>query len=97
MAVSKGGQRRPYSRIAFGFVSPSNGFAVDKAILRRSVNAGRSAAPVRSSCRLESRTVVYYIDNTARSEEDEMEFIRNIQARDWVIVAVAFVAGALIF
>jgi len=26
-----------------------------------------------------------------------MEFIRNFQTRDWVIVAVAFVAGALIF
>jgi hypothetical protein len=40
---------------------------------------------------------VYYINNTQGSEEDEMEFIRNMQSRDWVIVAVAFVAGALIF
>jgi hypothetical protein len=29
--------------------------------------------------------------------EDEMDFIRTIQTKDWMIAAVAFVAGAWIF
>jgi hypothetical protein len=95
MAVSKGGQRRPYSRIAFRFVSPSNGFAVDKRTRRGSVNGGDVART--NSASLETSNAVYYLYNTQRSEEDDMEFIRNIQARDWVIAAVAFVAGAFIF
>jgi hypothetical protein len=27
----------------------------------------------------------------------EMDFIRSMQSRDWMIAAVAFVAGAIIF
>jgi hypothetical protein len=46
---------------------------------------------------LESRPYVYYLNNTQGPEEDEMEFIRNIETRDWVIAAIAFVAGAFIF
>jgi hypothetical protein len=38
---------------------------------------------------------VYYIDNT--QEEAEMDFVRNLQQRDWVIAAIAFIAGAFIF
>jgi hypothetical protein len=30
-------------------------------------------------------------------EEDEMDIIRNLQPRDWMIAAIAFVAGAFIF
>lgn len=30
-------------------------------------------------------------------EEEDMEFMRSIEARDWIIAAVAFVAGAWIF
>jgi len=26
-----------------------------------------------------------------------MDFVKNLQTRDWVIAAIAFVAGALIF
>jgi len=26
-----------------------------------------------------------------------MDFVRNIQSRDWVIAAIAFIAGAIIF
>jgi hypothetical protein len=32
-----------------------------------------------------------------RPKEAEMDFIRAIEARDWVIAAVAFFAGAFIF
>jgi hypothetical protein len=39
---------------------------------------------------------VYYIANTP-SEEAEMEFIRKLEARDWVIAIGAFIAGAWIF
>jgi hypothetical protein len=39
---------------------------------------------------------VYYIDNT-QSEEDEMDFIRKLEARDWIIAVGAFMAGAWIF
>jgi hypothetical protein len=39
---------------------------------------------------------VYYISNTP-SEEDEMDFIRKLEARDWIIGVVAFMAGAWIF
>jgi hypothetical protein len=39
---------------------------------------------------------VYYIANTP-SEEDEMDFIRKIEARDWIIAVSAFIAGAWIF
>jgi hypothetical protein len=38
---------------------------------------------------------VYYISNT--QEEAHMDFVRNLQTRDWVIAAIAFVAGAFIF
>jgi hypothetical protein len=38
---------------------------------------------------------VYYIDNT--QEEADMDFMRNIQSRDWVIAAIAFIAGAIVF
>jgi hypothetical protein len=41
---------------------------------------------------------VYYIDNTPpKAEEADMDFIRDLQAKDWLIAAVAFVAGAFIF
>ena len=30
-------------------------------------------------------------------EEEDMEFMRSIEVRDWIIAAVAFVAGAWIF
>jgi hypothetical protein len=41
---------------------------------------------------------VYYVHNTlTRAEEDEMDFFRTMQAKDWMIAAVAFVAGAFIF
>jgi hypothetical protein len=39
---------------------------------------------------------VYYINNTL-SEEDEMDFIRKLEARDWIIAVGAFIAGAWIF
>jgi hypothetical protein len=39
---------------------------------------------------------VYYINNTL-SEEAEMDFIRKLEARDWVIAIGAFIAGAWIF
>jgi hypothetical protein len=39
---------------------------------------------------------VYYINNTP-SEEDEMDFMRRIEARDWIIAVGAFVMGAWIF
>ena len=38
---------------------------------------------------------VYYIYNTQGG--DEMDFIRNLQPKDWMIAAVAFFAGAIIF
>ena len=31
------------------------------------------------------------------SVEEDMDFVRNMQARDWIIAAVSFVAGAFIF
>ncbi len=31
------------------------------------------------------------------AQEDEMDFFRNMQPRDWMIAAAAFVAGAIIF
>jgi len=31
------------------------------------------------------------------SKEDDMDFIRAIEAKDWIIAVVAFVAGAFIF
>jgi hypothetical protein len=41
---------------------------------------------------------VYYLPNTPTGvEEDEMDFIRTMQAKDWMIAVVAFVAGAFIF
>jgi hypothetical protein len=30
-------------------------------------------------------------------EEDEMDFLRRIEARDWIIAVSAFIAGAWIF
>jgi hypothetical protein len=38
---------------------------------------------------------VYYFNNT--QEEVEMDFVRNLQPRDWVVAAIAFIAGAFIF
>jgi hypothetical protein len=39
------------------------------------------------------------MSNTPRrtAREDEMDFFRNMQPRDWMIAAAAFVAGAFIF
>jgi hypothetical protein len=34
--------------------------------------------------------------NTAR-EERIMDFVRNMQAKDWTIAAIAFIVGAIIF
>lgn len=31
------------------------------------------------------------------AKEEEMDFIRTMQTKDWVIAAVAFVIGAIIF
>lgn len=33
----------------------------------------------------------------AAAEEAEMDFFKNMEAKDWMIAAVAFVAGAFIF
>jgi hypothetical protein len=30
-------------------------------------------------------------------EQQQMDFFRNMQQKDWIIAAVAFVAGAIIF
>jgi len=30
-------------------------------------------------------------------EERQMDFIRNMQPKDWMVAAVAFIAGAIIF
>jgi hypothetical protein len=32
-----------------------------------------------------------------RREEDEMDFLKRIEARDWIIAVTAFIAGAWIF
>lgn len=42
---------------------------------------------------------MYYHYNTQgpTAREHEMDFLRKIETRDWVIAAVAFVAGAWIF
>ncbi|HEY5723211.1 MAG TPA: hypothetical protein VIT45_12900 [Allosphingosinicella sp.] len=34
---------------------------------------------------------------TIQQEEAEMDFVRNMQQKDWVIAAIAFIAGAIIF
>jgi hypothetical protein len=39
---------------------------------------------------------VYYVANTV-AQEAGMDFIKSMQSRDWVVAAVAFIAGALIF
>jgi hypothetical protein len=33
----------------------------------------------------------------ALGKEQQMDFIRNMQQKDWIIAAIAFVAGAIIF
>jgi hypothetical protein len=30
-------------------------------------------------------------------EDDEMNFFRNVEARDWIVAVTAFIAGAWIF
>ena len=37
------------------------------------------------------------MNNTQADEEDEMDFIRKIEVRDWAIAIGAFLAGAWIF
>jgi len=39
---------------------------------------------------------VYYVPNTL-AVEDDMDFIRKIEMRDWVVAIGAFIAGAWIF
>jgi hypothetical protein len=39
---------------------------------------------------------VYYSYNT-QWKERIMDFLRTMQAKDWMIAAVAFIAGAIIF
>jgi hypothetical protein len=34
---------------------------------------------------------------TNTAEEREMDFLKNLQPRDWMIAAAAFIAGAIIF
>ena len=33
----------------------------------------------------------------AAAREQDMDFLRNMQTKDWVVAAIAFVAGAIIF
>jgi hypothetical protein len=40
---------------------------------------------------------VYYSYNTHEWKERMMDFLKRMQAKDWMIAAVAFVAGAIIF
>jgi hypothetical protein len=40
---------------------------------------------------------VYYPYNTASAKESAMNYIKTMQPRDWMIAAVAFLAGAFIF
>ena len=58
-----------------------------------SIRCPYSAVPAES---LAPGLHVYYIDNTL-PKEDEMDFIRKIEARDWIIAVSAFIAGAWIF
>jgi hypothetical protein len=39
---------------------------------------------------------VYYITNT-QSQEVHMDIIRNLEARDWLVAVIGFIAGAIIF
>jgi len=45
---------------------------------------------------LAERLHVYYVHNTL-TVEDDMDFIRKIEMRDWVVAVGAFIAGAWIF
>jgi hypothetical protein len=36
-------------------------------------------------------------DGRSPAVEDRMDVLRNVQPRDWMIAAVAFVMGAIIF
>ncbi|WP_256386881.1 hypothetical protein [Sphingosinicella sp. CPCC 101087] len=36
-------------------------------------------------------------DGRSPALEDGMDFLRNVQPRDWMIAAAAFVMGAIIF
>lgn len=45
---------------------------------------------------LEFPVLVYYITITPDGRFS-MDFIRDLQTRDWVVAAIAFVAGAFIF
>ena len=77
----------PWSPIPFGPRSPSTGWS-------RWAGRRSTASP------LVVRRLVYYISNTPAHFglwEDKMDFIRAMQAKDWMIVTVAFVAGAWIF
>jgi hypothetical protein len=42
-------------------------------------------------------TCIIFIIQQGHGKETEMDFIKDIQARDWMIAAIAFVAGAFIF
>jgi hypothetical protein len=37
-----------------------------------------------------------YLDNTATGK-GAMDFIKRMQPKDWLIAAVAFIAGAIVF
>jgi allophanate hydrolase subunit 1 len=39
---------------------------------------------------------VYYITNTQR-QETVMDIIRKLEARDWLVAVIGFIAGAIIF
>lgn len=41
-----------------------------------------------------SHLCIIYITH---QEEVEMDFVRNMQSKDWIVAAVAFVAGAFFF
>jgi hypothetical protein len=40
---------------------------------------------------------VYYPYNTRTRKERMMDFLKTLQPKDWMIAAVAFIAGAIIF
>jgi hypothetical protein len=50
---------------------------------------------MRPALKLAAMCIILVIQQ--RSKEAEMDFIRAIEARDWMIAAVAFFAGAIIF
>lgn len=46
--------------------------------------------------RLDDGLWLYYVDNTL-SRRTDMDFLKTMQPKDWVIAAMAFFAGAIIF